>query len=163
MSDQSTLQEESHKPVQEHELDEGVSLGPHVYDGIQEYDQRLPNWWLFTFYIMIAFFVFYWVAYYQFGAMASDEERLDAKMAKIEAARNESMMAMLNDKESEDDSSILGGEVAVIYAVGGIESGEGDSETGKVGLDVIDRQVESTGHPGRGGGVDLDRPDVIPG
>lgn len=39
----------SDKPV----VDE--NLRPHVYDGIQEYDNRMPNWWLWTFYITIIF------------------------------------------------------------------------------------------------------------
>ena len=35
-----------------------VVLRPHEYDGIQEYDQKLPNWWLVIFYGSIALFVF---------------------------------------------------------------------------------------------------------
>jgi len=73
----------------------GVVLRDHVYDGIQEYDQKLPNWWLFTLYIAIVVFVVYWVCYYQFGWFSSDHERIDAKMAVIEAKRESQLREML--------------------------------------------------------------------
>ena len=49
-------------------------LRDHVYDGIQEYDQKLPNWWLFTLYIGIVWFVGHWLCYYQLGFGSSRNE-----------------------------------------------------------------------------------------
>ncbi|MHA3775609.1 cbb3-type cytochrome c oxidase N-terminal domain-containing protein [Verrucomicrobiota bacterium sgz303538] len=44
---------------------------PHVFDGIQEYDKRMPNWWLFTLYSAIAFSLAYW-AYFHAWQMGED-------------------------------------------------------------------------------------------
>jgi cytochrome c oxidase cbb3-type subunit 3 len=66
-------------------------LREHVYDGIQEYDQKLPNWWLFTLYITIVWFVVAWLAYYQFGIGTSDEAKMDAFIAEQQAARDKQM------------------------------------------------------------------------
>jgi cytochrome c oxidase cbb3-type subunit 3 len=91
---------------------DSIVLREHVYDGIQEYDQKLPNWWLFTLYIMIVWFLFAWVAYYQMPIQfPNDYEKLDQKIAVIEAKKQaelEEMMASINNdslKEMSTDAS----------------------------------------------------------
>lgn len=98
--------------------DNTPELRPHVYDGIQEYDQKLPNWWLFTFYIAIAFFVLYWLAYYQFQLIPTDEERMHAAMVKIDEAR-------LKQLESLDDARLW----AMSRDAGAIEAGKATYNT----------------------------------
>ncbi|MEZ0273819.1 MAG: cbb3-type cytochrome c oxidase N-terminal domain-containing protein [Roseimicrobium sp.] len=66
-------------------------LRPHEYDGIQEYDQKMPSWWLFTFYIAIAWFLIHWLAYYQFHLIPTDEEKIGQAIQKIEHQRNEQL------------------------------------------------------------------------
>jgi len=60
-------------------------LRPHTYDGIQEYDKRLPNWWLYTLYVTIAFWVGYWGYYEWFHVGRNGAQTVEAALAKIEA------------------------------------------------------------------------------
>lgn len=60
---------------------------PHTFDGIQEYDKRLPNWWLNTLYITIIFWVGYWAYYEWFHIGLSGTQTVTQAMAKIDAER----------------------------------------------------------------------------
>jgi cytochrome c oxidase cbb3-type subunit 3 len=62
------------------------ALREHSFDGIHEFDKRLPNWWLFTLYGAIAFAAAYWFVYFHPGGATTDIEHLNAEMARIEAA-----------------------------------------------------------------------------
>ncbi|MCC5022245.1 MAG: hypothetical protein J6386_05330 [Candidatus Synoicihabitans palmerolidicus] len=59
----------------------------HVYDGIEEYNKRLPNWWLFTFYITIVFAIGYWFYYAQSGLVKEDGAIVEAESARIQAGK----------------------------------------------------------------------------
>lgn len=59
----------------------------HAFDGIQEYNHRLPNWWLFTLYGAIVFWIGYWSIYEWFGSAPEGPARLQMEMVKIEAAK----------------------------------------------------------------------------
>ena len=70
-------------------------LRPHIFDGIQEYDQKLPNWWLMTFYLAIAWFVLYWTLYYQAGFFTSDHDRVTGEINAIQQAKTRELEKML--------------------------------------------------------------------
>ena len=55
-------------------------IRPHVFDGIQEYDKRLPNWWLNTLYITIVFWVAYWAYHEWLHLGQSDAQIVDDAM-----------------------------------------------------------------------------------
>ncbi len=81
--------------------EDGPVLRDHIYDGIQEYDQKLPNWWLASWYIFIVLFVIYWFLYYQLDLFADDKERVQNAVASIEtkkATELEKLMTSLNDQ-----------------------------------------------------------------
>jgi len=94
-----------------------VVLRPHEYDGIQEYDQVMPNWWLFIFFATLVFFPVCWLGYYQFGFLRPDGEVVAAKMAQIEKVKAKAldeMLAKLDDNAlvnqwAKDDSVVARG------------------------------------------------------
>lgn len=71
----------------------------HTFDGIQEYDRRLPNWWLLTFYGAIVFSVVYWFYYKHTGVPLNDGQRVEQEIAQIEAAKLASGAVKLTDEE----------------------------------------------------------------
>jgi len=77
--------------------DSEPKLRPHSYDGIQEYDQRLPNWWLNTLYGAIVFWIAYWFVYMIAGLVAAPGVQVDAEMARIAAIKMADSIDVTND------------------------------------------------------------------
>ncbi|HTT58398.1 MAG TPA: cbb3-type cytochrome c oxidase N-terminal domain-containing protein [Opitutaceae bacterium] len=70
---------------------------PHSYDGIREYDKRLPNWWLWTFYVTIIFSIVYWFYYFTSGVGPDDRTALTRELARIETAKLEAVATLSDD------------------------------------------------------------------
>lgn len=68
----------------------------HTFDGIQEYDKRLPNWWLMTLYASIVFWVGYWSYYEWFHVGLTGEQHVAQELTKIETAKLASAPAVDN-------------------------------------------------------------------
>lgn len=86
--------------MSEHKPDE---LRGHVYDGIEEYDNKLPNWWLFILYGSIVFAVGYWLVFHTFSIVDLPGARYDKEMVKA----SEEQLARMAKQGLTDESLAL--------------------------------------------------------
>lgn len=110
----------------------------HVFDGIAEYDRRLPNWWLVTLYASIVFAILYWMVTQHFSR-ETDETRMAAEMQRIEAAK---MAASAN---APDDVTLWKMSRNAVFVDAGratyqstCASCHGGALTGGIGVNLVD-------------------------
>jgi cytochrome c oxidase cbb3-type subunit 3 len=79
----------------------------HVYDDIEEEDNRLPNWWLFILFATIVFAFGYWFVYHTAKLRPLPRESYAAAVEQIVAARiaanpasDEAILALSRDPEA---------------------------------------------------------------
>jgi len=59
----------------------------HEFDGIQEFDNRLPNWWLWIMWGSMVFALLYWVFFHTLGVGVLPVERFDMEMQVAQEAQ----------------------------------------------------------------------------
>ncbi|GHC05378.1 cbb3-type cytochrome c oxidase N-terminal domain-containing protein [Cerasicoccus arenae] len=91
------MSDPSHNTEQEM-LPDGVVLKEHSYDGIQEYDQQLPRWWLLTLYGAIVFSAAYWLVSHYYMSSLTNEQRVEKEMQAINAIRLTNSIDVSNDE-----------------------------------------------------------------
>ena len=81
-----------------------IILRKHEYDGIQEYDQKLPNWWLIALWLSIFSFIIYYTVYYTFNLVPSFSEQMDQKVEQVQTMRQAALEKTLS--QLDDDSLV---------------------------------------------------------
>ena len=109
----------------------------HGFDGIQEYDNPLPRWWLFIFYATVLFGYGYWIHYHVArtglsGVAAYEAEKSEAlrKTAASKPITDEILLAM-----SKDPTTISSGEKLFIQQCAQCHEPNG---SGKIGPNLTD-------------------------
>jgi cytochrome c oxidase cbb3-type subunit 3 len=122
-------------------------IRPHTFDGIQEYDKRLPNWWLATFYITVVFWVGYWFYYHRAHMGPTQTAAVEQQLSAIEAAR------FANTPTLDDASLWKMSRNPVIVAAGQetfmttCASCHNQKLTGGIGPNLVDHLWLHGGHP----------------
>ena len=95
----------------------------HEYDGIQEFDNRLPNWWLWTLWGTIFFGVGYWLVFHTYGLRDLPYAAYEKVMAASNASRadssargltGEDLVAMSQDPEKIAQGKEIWGQYCIV-------------------------------------------------
>jgi len=112
----------------------------HEYDGIEEADNALPNWWLWIFYGSIVFSTVYWLALHEYGAapLIAEEYAEAAETARVRAERaaggpvtDDSLEALSHDERAVNEGKAKFRTQCVAC--------HGDRAEGRIGPNLTDR------------------------
>lgn len=115
----------------------------HKYDGIKEYDNPMPGWWIWTFWATFIFALFYIPAVHFFDVIDTYEEDLAEGVAQLTAVRE--AYAEATPTFEADEATIAGfiGEDAAIEAGAATYASvcaacHGDQGQGLIGPNLVD-------------------------
>jgi cytochrome c oxidase cbb3-type subunit 3 len=95
----------------------------HEYDGIQEFDNRLPNWWMWIMWGSMVFALLYWIVFHTLGVGVLPRERFAREMEAAQEAQLQRALAAGIDNDffvmmsRSEDSVAAGREVFVTHCV----------------------------------------------
>jgi cytochrome c oxidase cbb3-type subunit 3 len=122
-------------------------LRSHSYDGIQEYDKRLPRWWLLTLYGAMAFAFAYWAYYQTYRLGLPPDKALVLDMAE-NAAKVARKAGVLDDnaiyRMSRDAQTVAAGKATFDSTCAACHKPD---LTGLIGPNLVDREWIHGGHP----------------
>lgn len=119
----------------------------HIYDGIQEYDKRLPNWWLFTLYGAIIFSAAYWFYWHQSGEKQSAFERVKQEMNELALRAANSGKPLTDEQlwEMSRNPEIVAEGKAIFMST--CASCHGEDLKGGIGFNLVDSEWVHGGKP----------------
>ncbi len=119
----------------------------HTFDGIQEYDNCMPRWWLMTLYGAIVFAVLYWGYYHAYQLGTPPEKTLEAEMAE-NTDRAARASGVINDETlwrmSADAAVIASGKATFQTTCAACHKPD---LTGLIGPNLVDNQWIHGGKP----------------
>jgi cytochrome c oxidase cbb3-type subunit 3 len=122
-------------------------IRPHSYDGIQEYDKRLPNWWLWTLHGAIIFSVAYWVYFHSARSAYDPGADLAAAMRATQASAAGSAPELSDDdlwKMSQDAGIIAAGQATFATTCASCHQAD---LSGQIGPNLKDKEWIHGGNP----------------
>jgi cytochrome c oxidase cbb3-type subunit 3 len=134
--------------VKQEDLPEGVVLRDHVVDGIQEYDQSMPFWWLCILFSMIAFSIVYWLVLNDRSFSGGSHTRVDHQLKELQAKRLASSIDVSNDdlfwEMSQTPSFVSAGQAT--FEANCIQC-HGKDLKGGIGFNLVDSEWVHGGNP----------------
>jgi len=127
--------------------EEQEPVRPHTYDGIQEYDKRLPNWWLFTLYGAIFYAVVYWIYYHEFHLGLEPGVAVELQITENRTAANRNANVLSDDliwKLSQDPQTVEAGKATFLANCASCHLA---TLTGQIGPNLIDEYWLHGGKP----------------
>ncbi len=125
--------------VKRHDAIQGEII--HVYDGIEEADNRLPMWWLWTFFLTIGFSAIYWANYHLLQVSKLPMDAYQAELAQTSGGKvtEEMLAAVAQDKKAIEEGKAL-------FATNCVVCHEANGQ-GKIGANLTDKYWIHGGAP----------------